>query len=169
MSDSVLLFKLEDVLEIIDLETCLPDSVTSSRQKILDYIEIEKKRQDIGEKGEKFVFEREKARLRSVGSRYVNHLSRKPARDPKNGYDIDSFTETGERIHIEVKSTVGDANEPFFMTANEREKAIQVIRNGGIYQVHRVYNVGKDEINVVIYDDFSKFNFEEILYRVEVN
>ena len=45
--------------------------------------------------------------------------------ESKNGYDIDSFTEAGDKIYIEVKSTAGSADEPFYMTANEREKANQ--------------------------------------------
>ena len=67
-----------------------------------------------------------------------------------------------------MKSTTGDVDEPFYMTANEREKAKQVVENGEVYQVHRVYNVGKQNINVIVYNDFSKFRFEDILYRVEI-
>ena len=167
MSDSIQLFCLEDILEIIDLDKVQKQLEASSYQKILDYIELEKKRQSIGEKGEQFIFEREVARLKKAGSKYVDKVSRAPASDPKNGYDIDSFTETGEKIYIEVKSTAGSVDEPFYMTANEREKANQIKENGGIYQIHRVYNIGK-EIQVVIYDDLELFRFEEILYRVEV-
>lgn len=102
-----------------------------------------------------------------MGSEYANKVSRNPSKDPKNGYDIDSFTETGKKIYIEVKSTTGSVDEPFYMTANEREKANQIKESGGIYQIHRVCNIGK-EIQVVIYDDLELFHFEEILYRVEV-
>ena len=138
MSDSVQLFCLEDILEIIDLEKLESSSLKSldlsAYQKILDYIELEKRRQDIGEIGERFVYEQEKLRLEQVGSEYAKRVSRKPSKDPKNGYDIDSFTENGQKIYIEVKSTTGDVNEPFYMTANEREKAKQIKENGGIYQ-----------------------------------
>jgi len=168
MNDSVQQFYLEDILEIIDLDKLKSNSLElSSYQKVLDYIELEKRRQEIGEKGEQFVYEQEVFRLKKAGSEYANKVSRKPSKDPKNGYDIDSFTETGEKIYIEVKSTAGSVDEPFYMTANEREKANQIKENGGIYQIHRVCNIGK-EIQVVIYDDLELFRFEEILYRVEV-
>ena len=166
MSDSIQLFRLEDILEIIDLNKIQKQSEVSSYQKILDYIELEKKRQSIGEKGEQFIFEREKDRLENAGSQYANNVSRAPASDPKNGYDIDSFTETGKKICIEVKSTTGGADEPFYMTANEREKAKQIKETGGIYQIHRVYNID-NEVQVVVYDDLELFRFEEILYSVE--
>lgn len=167
MSDSVQIFQLKDKLEIIDLGNLKPPEI-SSQEKILNYIELEKRRQEVGEKGEQFVYDREVSRLKEAGSLYANKVSRKPSKDPKNGYDIDSFTETGDKIYIEVKSTTGDADEPFYMTANEREKAKQVVENGEVYQVHRVYNAGKQNINVIVYNDFSKFRFEDILYRVEI-
>ena len=165
MSDSVQLFLLEDILEIIDLGK-LKQLVISSQEKILNYIELEKRRQDIGEKGEQFVYDQEVSRLKKAGSKYADKVSREPASDPKNGYDIDSFTETGEKIYIEVKSTTGSVDEPFYMTANEREKAKQIKENGGIYQIHRVYNIDT-EMHIAVYDDLELFHFEEILYRVE--
>ena len=112
MSDSIQLFRLEDILEIIDLNKIQKQSEVSSYQKILDYIELEKKRQSIGEKGEQFIFEREKDRLENAGSQYANNVSRAPASDPKNGFDILSYTENGEKIYIEVKTTTDHENSP---------------------------------------------------------
>ena len=36
-----------------------------------------------------------------------------------------------------------------------------------IYQVHRVYNVGK-EIGVFVYEDESMFEYEEVIQRVTI-
>ncbi len=169
MSDSVKLFRIEDILEVIDLDKIQKSLDSSSYRKILDYIELEKRRKDIGEKGEQFVYEREILRLEQIGSKYANAVSRQPSKDPKNGYDIDSFSETGDKICIEVKSTAGNVDEPFYMTANEREKAKYIKENGGIYQIHRVYNVGREEMAVAVYDDLDQFRFEDILYLVKNN
>ena len=168
MSNCVQLFQLDDLLEIIDLGKKQLD--LSSYEKILDYIELEKRRQDIGEKGEQFVYDQEVARLRKAGSKYADKVSREPASDPQNGYDIDSFTESGDRIYIEVKSTTGNVDEPFYMTANEREKAKTIKDNGGIYQIHRVYNIGENnkDFKFVIYDNLEQFCFEDLLYRVVI-
>lgn len=173
VNNLIQIFRLEDKIETIDLEEIYfshreQDDV-SSHQKILDYLQLEKTRQDIGEKGEQYVYEREKRRLLMSNSTFVNDVSREPAKNPKNGYDILSFTESGEKIYIEVKSTKGHVNEPFYMTANEREKANQVNKNGGIYQIHRVFNVDGN-INCVVYeyDEDGPFCFEEILYRVTI-
>ncbi len=147
MNNLIQIFRLEEKLETIDLEEIYfshrkQDDV-SSHQKILDYLQLEKTRQDIGEKGEQYVYEREKRRLLKSNSRLVNDVSREPAKDPKNGYDILSFTDSGEKIYIEVKSTKGNVNEPFYMTANEREKANQVNKNGGIYRPYPAGGVDK--------------------------
>ena len=55
MNDSVQQFYLEDILEIIDLDKLKSNSLElSSYQKVLDYIELEKRRQEIGEKMEQY-------------------------------------------------------------------------------------------------------------------
>ncbi len=173
MNNLIQIFRLEEKIETIDLDEihCYhrEQDEASSHQKILDYLQLERMRQDIGEKGEQYVYEREKNRLLKSNSRLANDVSREPAKDPKNGYDILSFTDSGEKIYIEVKSTKANVNEPFYMTANEREKANQVNKNGGIYQIHRVFNVDGD-INCVVYDynEDGLFCFEEILYRVTI-
>lgn len=174
MNNLVQIFRLEEKLETIDLEEIYfshrEQNDVSSHQKILDYLQLEKTRQDIGEKGEQYVYEQERHRLLKSNSKYANDVSREPAKDPKNGYDILSFTEGGEKIYIEVKSTKGNADEPFFMTANEREKAKRVKKNGNIYQIHRVYNVEGDISCVVYeYEDNGLLCFEEILYRVTID
>ena len=173
MNNLIQIFRLEEKLKTIDLDknhfSHSGQNDMSSYQKILDYLQLERTRQDIGEKGEQYVYEQEKRRLQKSNSTFVNDVSREPAKNPKNGYDILSFTESGEEIYIEVKSTKGNVNEPFYMTANEREKAKQVNKNGGIYQIHRVFNVDGD-INCVVYeyDVDGPFCFEEILYRVTI-
>ena len=169
MSDSVQLFRLEEILDVIDLKKIISKQLEiSAHEKILNYIELEKRRQTIGERGEQHVYDQEVSRLKNAGSKYADEVSREPARDPKNGYDIDSFTEAGERIYIEVKTTTGSVDEPFYMTANEREKAKQIKESGGVYQIHRVYNIETDDIKVAIYENFDNFEFEEILYRVAI-
>ena len=81
--------------------------------------------------------------------------------------NIASYTEEGVPIYIEVKSTLGDLHTPFYITSNEKETAERIRKEGGIYQVHRVYNIGK-EIGVFVYEDESMFVYEEIIQRVTI-
>ena len=165
------IFLLEQILEIVDLEQ--QDDLGklkrpfSKEQFEIDYLQLEALWKKIGDIGERYVFEREKMRLARANSKYVDFVVSTPAKDPRNGYDILSYTEDGVPIYIEVKSTLGDLHTPFYITANEKETAKRIRKEGGIYQVHRVYNVGK-EIGVFVYEDESMFEYEEVIQRVTI-
>lgn len=164
-------FPLEQILEIVDWEHKDPFGKIqikfSKEQLEMDYAQLEALRKRIGDIGERYVFEREKARLAKANSKFANLVDATPAKNPQNGYDILSYTEDGVPIYIEVKSTLGDLFTPFYITANEKETAEQIRKEGGIYQVHRVYNIGK-EIGVFVYKDESMFVYEEVLQRVTI-
>lgn len=163
------IFPLEQILEIVDLEQQDPldklEKKSSEEPFDIDYAQLEALRKKIGDIGERYVFEREKARLQKANSKYADSVDATPAKDPQNGYDILSYTEDGVPIYIEVKSTLGDLYTPFYITANEKETAEHIRKEGGIYQVHRVYNIGK-EIGVFVYEDESSFVYEEVIQRV---
>lgn len=131
----------------------------------MDYLQLEALRKKIGDIGEHYVFECEKARLAKANSKYVDYVDATPAKDHRNGYDILSYSEDGVPIYIEVKSTMGDLSTPFYITANEKATAERIRKEGGIYQIHRVYNVG-NEIGVYVYEDESLFVYDEVLYCV---
>ena len=132
-----------------------------------DFEELNKYFDEIGKLGEKYVYEKEKERLRALGSSYWELVDETPAYDNRNGYDILSYTPTGEKIYIEVKSTAGDADQPFFISENERCKAKEIWDSGEIYQIHRVFYVtNKDLVSREIYEDESQFDFSGTVYRV---
>ncbi len=62
---------------------------------------------------------------------------------------------------------MGDLDTPFYITANEQKTAERIRKGGGIYQIHRVYNIGK-EIGLFVYEDESMFVYEEVLYCVSI-
>ena len=172
MADNIeKVFPLEQILEIVDLEQ--QDSLGKLQKKFskeqieIDYVQLEALRKRIGDIGERYVYEREKARLEKANSKFSDSVDATPAKDHRNGYDILSYTEEGVPIYIEVKSTLGDLYTPFYITANEKETAERIRKEGGIYQVHRVYNIGK-EIGIVIYEDESAFLYEEVIQRVKI-
>lgn len=77
----------------------------------------------LGRAGEERVFRHEIARLRSIGredlSRKVEWTSEE--RGDGAGYDIASYTADGQPRLIEVKTTTGSAQTPFFISSNELE------------------------------------------------
>jgi hypothetical protein len=63
------------------------------------------------------------------------------------GYDVGSFTQVGEPKYIEVKTTRGLAETPFFVTANEVAFSET---HADEYHLYRVYNYD-DERNAGMY------------------
>lgn len=134
-----------------------------------NYIELHKFLIEIGELGEKYVYEQERKRLLRINSIFVDKVTLTPAKDPQNGFDILSYTETGDKIFIEVKTTTDTENTPFYMSAHELDIAKKLWKSGAYYQIHRVYNImDKDDskIGYIIYDSLEKLDFIENSYKV---
>lgn len=77
--------------------------------------------EDIGNLGEEFVYEYEKHRVAVFApdaADRVQHLSR--IQGDGLGYDISSVNSDGSIKRIEVKTTTGDVNTPFYMSRNEK-------------------------------------------------
>ncbi len=86
-------------------------------------------RSRLGEDGEQFVLELERSRLEAAGQ---PELAEKVAWVSKEvgdglGYDIESFEEDGHQIFIEVKTTKGPIDTPFYLTENERRVAADIL------------------------------------------
>lgn len=77
----------------------------------IDYTIRSDRQGKIGLVGEFMVIEFEKSR-----GKEIEHISLK---DDSAGYDIKSQDKNGNEIFIEVKTTTGNANQPFFISRNE--------------------------------------------------
>lgn len=132
-----------------------------------DFEEWNKYMKLIGDLGEKYVYEREVRKLiASKREDLAECVNADIAKDHNNGYDILSYTETGEELHIEVKATPGTLDTPFYISKNEWDRAMEFKEQGKLYELHRVYNVGKDNIAVRVYTDIQALKRENVLYRV---
>ena len=99
-------------------------------------------RNETGDIGEQFVLELERKRL--AGTPYANLVNANFSDDLQAGFDILSFTESGQPIHIEVKSTRRCSNdEPFFMSTNEKHFAEHCRDKGLDYRLYRVYGMAQ--------------------------
>jgi len=89
----------------------------------------------LGEGGEELVLEYEREKLKEHPELLskIRHISKE---NDNAGYDIVSFTEDGKEMFIEVKTTRGGKNTPFFLSSNEFETAMN---NVGKYYIYRVY------------------------------
>ncbi len=69
-----------------------------------DYLELHKFLIKIGELGEKYVYEHEISRLLEINSELADLVDLTPADNSVNGFDILSYTETGEKIYVTVQN-----------------------------------------------------------------
>lgn len=133
----------------------------------INHIENAKRNKQIGDLGEILVFEYEKERLTKL------NVERKPFHSSKDegdglGYDILSYDEKGKPIYIEVKTTLGSANTPFFLTSNEINKSKE---SENSYFLYRLFNFDekKSTADFFIYKgDLSQLTPTPIGFKVSL-
>lgn len=107
----------------------------------IDYNGNSKKQQRIGLAGEYMVLNYEKNNLSSWNSnKTVEHVSK--TQGDGAGYDIKSYDRSGIEIHIEVKTTEGNIETPYYISANEVRHSKE---NSKIYRLYRIYNFNPQE------------------------
>ena len=138
----------------------------------VDFKSLNNEHSALGDSGEIFALEWERNRLRELSvsfdvSEEVIHFSRKYGDGA--GYDILSRNDNNYELrYIEVKTTKGDLNTPFYMSENERA-FIEIYQENTV--IYRVYNYDQDtnigEIKIITYNDLiSNYTFNPITYKV---
>lgn len=126
--------------------------------------------EELGNMGEEFVLEYEKDRVAAFDNTSISrvlHLSR--LQGDGLGYDISSVNFDGSIRRIEVKTTCGDAQTPFYMTKNEKA-FFEAYQNDGAY-IYRVYNFDKmtrrGNIEVIsAHELLNNYAFDPITFAV---
>jgi hypothetical protein len=158
-----------------------PAEVTKIREKTrrftarkIDWEKARDRNNEIGDQGEEFVLEYEIDRLiealaidRTLATQNVQHLSR--LQGDGLGYDISSINDDGSPRYIEVKTTSGDFNQPFYMSKNERHFFEEYEDSAFIY---RVYNFNREtrrgDVRIITQTElFSDFTFDTITWQVK--
>jgi len=140
-------------------------------RKIADYSLLDKENRQLGLDGERLVVEQERENLINSGhpdlAKKVRHVS--VIEGDGAGYDIESYTPEGTVKHIEVKTTTGDIQTPFFMTANERTFADHHPKT---YYLYRVYAFDRDsksgKVYIVTEPLMEVFDFTSTEFRVSL-
>jgi hypothetical protein len=109
----------------------------------VNYLEKEARNASLGKAGELFVVEYEKARLVHSGkdqlAERIEHVSE--LYGDGLGFDVRSFEANGSDRLIEVKTTAGGKQTPFFVSRNE----LQVSREQNrAYHLYRVFGFRRD-------------------------
>lgn len=111
-------------------------------RKLRDFSIDDVRNRELGLAGERLVLQHEKKSLVAEGqtelATKVLHVSE--IEGDGAGYDIKSFTAAGEVKYIEVKTTCGPEESPFFMTSNEVKFSETHEKQ---YYLYRLYNYDK--------------------------
>jgi len=139
------------------------------KAKKVDYQKADTERKDLGLLGEQLVIEHERRiLLKNHLDDLANHIVHIAMRDGDGaGYDILSYTPKGHEKFIEVKTTIGLANTPFYMSANEVEFSKQNHQN---YYLYRVFALKQTERRGKFFmfqgDVTEQFHFHPITFQV---
>ena len=160
-------------------EQKIPEKEIKKRQKRAKQKHIYKKinwelenerRSLIGHLGEEFVYLKEVEKVKAIDPSSLDkviHLSEKQG--DGFGYDICSINENGESIFIEVKTTKGTAETPFYMSRNEKLFFEENIDNNAF--IYRVYNFNEEarrgQIKIISAQELlENYNFDPISFMV---
>lgn len=139
------------------------------RSRGTDYEKINRNKKDIGDRGERVILEYEKLKLEKLG---LYELAEKVSLTENDaiGYDIDSFDENGNEIHIEVKTNSGSNNNlvEFYIT----NKELKTLLEDSSYNIYYLYSIkNKPKVHIInkneILKDMDKY-LSPILYKVSI-
>jgi hypothetical protein len=120
----------------------------------------------LGRAGEDYIVELERRRLTSIGRKDLAERVTWVADQIELGYDIQSFAGDGSPLFIEVKTTRGGINTPFFVSENERRVAAE---NGPAFQLYRLFGFGAESrVYCLIGPLETALELEPIAYRARV-
>ena len=138
----------------------------------VDFKTINNENSALGDAGEVFALDWERNRLKDLNVSFnildeVIHFSRKFGDGA--GYDILSRKDNSyELLYIEVKTTKGGLDTPFYMSENEKN-FMEIYKENTL--IYRVYNYDKDtnvgEIEIITHDKLvAQYDFNPITYKV---
>ena len=147
-------------------QVAVPEMPPEARGRKVDYGLLQEESKRVGDRGEEFVFNFEKATLEREGRADLAADVLWVAREVGDGvgYDIRSFSLDGRLRYIEVKATKLGALTPFYITSAELDFAR---RHHGEYAIYRVFDIDGDapEFYVLEGDLDTLLAVEPVTYR----
>jgi hypothetical protein len=147
-------------------QIAVPEMPPEPHGRKVDYGLLQAESKRVGDRGEEFVFNFEKASLEREGRADLAADVLWVARDIGDGagYDIRSFSLDGRHRYIEVKATKLGALTPFYITSAELDFAR---RHHGEYAIYRVFDIDGDapEFYVLEGDLDTLLAVEPVTYR----
>lgn len=151
-TNDVLLIEAKNVVQTI------AKHITPKVGKNIDYVKRDERNRSLGKEGELWVRSYEIERTKGKN---VVHVSEEQG--DGIGYDILSYEDDGVTPrYIEVKTTTGDIDTPFFFSDNELQFSE---KNKKHYYLYRLYNYGKNTKLVIIHGSLADVNGQPVSYK----
>ena len=136
----------------------------------INYIQNNVINKRIGDLGELWVIAREKQKLLLINK---NKLADKVSHVAKEigdglGYDVLSYDENGDEIYIEVKTTRGNVNTPYFLTSNELERSVVKKDKYRLYRVFDFNEITNSAGLLIIKGNLSNLCNTPLTYKVKM-
>lgn len=131
-------------VDVPKINSVLPTKTSNNNQTKKDYLKEHIKNIDIGNRGEKIVFDIEKQKLeKAVAEGKIvsvdKYLVWESLNNDSAGYDICSLDiDTMQPIYIEVKTTTGNKFTPFYMSDGEIKYSSE---NSSQYRLYRLFEL----------------------------
>lgn len=130
----------------------------------VDFETSNKRNKEIGDLGEELVMKHEVNKLKILG--LINLIDQVKIMPDGSPFDILSFDELGKELFIEVKTTLGDINVPFFISANELNFYNY---NAGKLLIYRIYNLNEELLTgefYIVRNLNENYKLESHIYKV---
>lgn len=128
------------------------NTAKQSKERVVDFEKLMKFWQDLGKKSEAYALSIERSRLCSIGHPLLGNKILDRTKQPRYGYDFESFTLPNQRRYIEVKTftPVNDEVSRFFLSANELATASDPIIRDNYYFYLVIYGSKGEPIDCQI-------------------
>lgn len=149
-------------VEAKDLISTIKKQTVVKAGKKIDFIKRDERNRGLGKEGELWVLNYEKERTKGNN---VVHISEEQGDGA--GYDILSVEDDGVTPrYIEVKTTTGGIDTPFFFSNNELQFSIA---NKEHYYIYRLYDFGNHNNLAIIHGGLDEIDAQPVSYKCIVN
>lgn len=152
--------KTHEVVEIEakDLVSTIAKHTIQKAGKKIDFVKRDERNRGLGKEGELWALNYEKERTKGKA---VVHISEEQGDGA--GYDILSVEDDGVTPrYIEVKTTTGGIDTPFFFSDNELQFSKEHNKN---YYIYRIYDFGKENNLAIIHGGLDEIDAQPVSYR----
>lgn len=148
-------------IEARDLVSTIKKHTVVKPGKKIDFVKRDERNRGLGKEGELWALNYEKERTKG---KEVVHISEELGDGA--GFGILSVEEDGVTPrYIEVKTTTGGIDTPFFFSNNELQFSLE---NRDHYYIYRIYDFGKEDNLVIIHGGLDEVEATPVLFKCVV-